>query len=231
MTLGHPSSLLESLNRAIGGKVIARGSTDFDQLARPFNARFNDVLPEAVVLCISADDVARTVSLLRRDTLELAIRSGGHGFAGHSTTRGVVIDVAPMNSVSSSGSVFSVGAGARLGEVYLGMLPNGVTIPGGSCPSVGIAGLALGGGLGMLGRKHGLTSDHLVGARIALADGRIVECDDSHHEVLFWALRGAGTGHFGVVTELLFRSLAVPPATTVFHLTWDFSQASRIVRA
>src|SRR4029453_16561373 len=86
---------------------------------------------------------------------------------------------------------------------------HGLTIPAGCGPSVGIAGLTLGGGLGILGRKHGLTCDHLLGARVVLADGRVVDCDEHHDEELFWALRGAGGGHFGVVTSLVFRT---PPA-------------------
>src|SRR5262249_9334495 len=160
------------------------------------NARFDDVLPLAVARCGSAEDVAQVISFIRRYGLVSAIRSGGHSFAGRSVTRGIVIDVAPMKAVTVSYGVVTVGAGARLGEIYDGILAHNVTIPGGSCPSVGIAGLTLGGGLGMLGRKHGVTSDHLVEARIALPDGRILTCDSHSDADLFWALRGAGTGSF-----------------------------------
>jgi FAD/FMN-containing dehydrogenase len=221
---------LAALDRAIEGEVIVRDTRAYDQLPKPFNARFDPMLPLAVVRCTSAEDVAQTVSFIRRHGIESAMRSGGHSFAGRSVTRGLVIDVAPMNSVSVSQGIAKVGAGARLGEVYEGMLAEGVTIPGGSCPSVGVAGLTLGGGLGMLGRKHGITSDHLVGARIVLADGRIMECDDHHDARLFWALRGAGTGNFGVVTDLAFQAIPTPP-TTIFHLTWDFSHAVAVIQA
>jgi FAD/FMN-containing dehydrogenase len=135
-----------------------------------------------------------------------------------------------MRSVSVSGSVATVGAGARLGDVYDSLDEHGLTIPAGCGPSVGIAGLTLGGGLGILGRKHGLTSDHLLGAQIVLADGRVVECDDDHDEQLFWALRGAGGGNFGVVTSLVFSTLPAP-ATTSFHLVWPHTHAFAVIDA
>jgi FAD/FMN-containing dehydrogenase len=135
-----------------------------------------------------------------------------------------------MHSVSVADGVVRIKAGARLGNVYLETVPHGVTIPGGTCPSVGIAGLTLGGGLGILGRTYGVTSDRLVGARIVLADGRTIECDEHHDDDLFWALRGAGTGHFGVVTDLVFRPVPVPAATS-FLLTWRFPHAASVARA
>jgi FAD/FMN-containing dehydrogenase len=95
---------------------------------------------------------------------------------------------------------------------------------------VGIAGLALGGGLGILGRTYGVTSDHLAGAQIVLADGRILECDEHHHDDLFWALRGAGAGNFGVVTSFEFRTVPAPEATNV-HLSWPFSLAVPVIDA
>src|SRR5262245_66395813 len=122
-----------------------------------------------------------------------ATRSGGHCFEGRSSTEGIVIDVTAMDTVSVSEGVATVGAGARLGDVYDSLNALDLTVPAGSCPSVGIAGLTLGGGLGILGRKFGLTSDHLVAAQVVLADGRIVACDDDHDRELFWAMRGAGS--------------------------------------
>jgi FAD/FMN-containing dehydrogenase len=122
--------------------------------------------------------------------------------------------VCPSNPVtiaigaSSTGGVATVGAGARLGDLYDTLQEHGLTIPAGCGPSVGIAGLTLGGGLGILGRKYGLTSDHLLGAQVVLADGRVVECDDDHDEGLFWALRGAGGRQFGAVTTLVFRTVS-----------------------
>jgi FAD/FMN-containing dehydrogenase len=135
-----------------------------------------------------------------------------------------------MSTVSVDGGVATVGAGARLGGVYNALDQHGLAVPAGTCPPVGIAGLALGGGLGILGRSHGVTSDHLVRAQIVLADGRIVECDENHHDDLFWALRGAGAGNFGVVTALGLRTVPAPAATNI-HATWRHTQASAVIEA
>src|SRR6266566_3692240 len=214
----------DALRGAIAGEVILPGSPGYELARKPPIARFHDVLPAAVVRCATPADVGATVRLARRAGLPMATRSGGHCFAGHSSTRGVVIDVTPMRSVSVEGGVATVGAGARLGELYDSLAALGRTIPAGCGPSVGIAGLTLGGGLGILGRSYGLTSDHLRAAQAVLADGRVVDCDDHHDQDLLWALRGAGAGGFGVVTSLVFGTVPAP-AVTSFHLVWPHGRA------
>jgi FAD/FMN-containing dehydrogenase len=222
----------DALGDSLAGEVRLPGSPAYEQGYRAFNARYHKLRPRAIVSCATPEDVSEAVAFVRRYGLEHAMRSGGHCFAGRSSTRGVVIDVAPMFSVSvpGSGDVATIGAGARLGEVYGALQPHGVTIPGGTCPPVGIAGLVLGGGLGILGRSYGTTSDHLVGAQIVLADGRILVCDEHHHDDLFWALRGAGAGNFGVVTSLVLRTAPVPNVTNV-HAAWPFSRAAAAIEA
>jgi FAD/FMN-containing dehydrogenase len=216
------------LERAIAGEVAVPGSPAFDRLPQPFNARYHDLLPRAVVLCAAPADVVETLAFLSAHGLEPTIRSGGHCFAGHSSTSGVVVDVSAMRAVSIDGDLATVGAGARLGAVYDSLAADGRTIPGGSCPPVGIAGLTLGGGLGILGRSYGVTSDRLVAAEVVLADGRVVVCDEHHESDLFWALRGAGAGNFGVVTSLVFRTVPAPDVTNV-HLSWPFSDAVAVI--
>src|SRR5262245_12621574 len=181
----------QPLASVISGEVALPGSPTYEAASRPFNARYRDVLPLAVVSCNGPDDVAAALSFVRRNGLGLAVRGGGHSFGGQSSTRGVLIDLAAMGAVSASGGAATIGAGARLGEVYEALEAHGLTIPGGTCPSVGVSGLTLGGGLGILGRTYGVTSDRLVGAEVVLADGRTVACDEHHAEDLFWALRGA----------------------------------------
>jgi FAD/FMN-containing dehydrogenase len=220
----------DSLERRIQGGVALPGSPSYEGSRRPFNARFHALRPSAIVSCASPQDVSEAIGFARRYGLELAARSGGHSFAGHSATSGMLVDVSPMRSVSVAGDVATVGAGARLGDVYEALQDHGLTIPGGTCPSVGVAGLTLGGGLGILGRKYGVTSDRLLGAEIVLADGRILWCDEHQEEDLFWALRGAGAGNFGVVTTLVFRAVPAPDATN-FHLAWPFSRASALIEA
>ena len=218
------------LERAIDGDIVLPGSPPYEDRRQPFNARFRYVAPAAVVSSMTAQDVSETISFSMRHGLDVAIRSGGHSFAGHSTTRGMLIDLGPMRSVSVSGDLVTADAGATLGEVYEALDEHALAIPGGTCPSVGVSGLTLGGGLGILGRTYGVTSDSLVSAEIVLADGRVVECDEHHEEELFWALRGAGAGNFGVVTSLVFRSVPAPEATNL-HLSWPFSNAAAVIDA
>jgi len=210
---------LAALAAAIEGNVITPGSPGYEAVRKPAMVRFENIRPAAIVLAATQADVAEAIAFARHFGLEIATRSGGHSVAGRSSTKGLLIDVTPMHSVSVAGGVATVGAGNRLGALYDALEEHGVTIPAGCGSSVGIAGLTLGGGIGMLGRKYGLTSDRLLGAEVVLADGRIVRCDEDAEEELFWALRGAGGGNFGVVTSLVFRTVPAPP-TTVFHLAW-----------
>jgi len=136
---------LEQLARAIDGDVVVANTPAFDVQPKPFNARF-DATPQAVGRCTCAGDVAETISFIRAHGLRSATRSGGHRFAGRSSTSGILIDVSPMRAVSITDGLARIGAGARQGEVYLETSAHGLTVPGGTCPSVGIAGLTLGGG-------------------------------------------------------------------------------------
>jgi FAD/FMN-containing dehydrogenase len=213
----------EALQRTIAGEVLLPGTPGYEAAYRPAIARFHDVRPAAVVRCRAPEDVAATLAL----GVPVVARSGGHCFAGRSTTAGVVVDVGPLDAIAVGEGTATIGAGARLGRVYDALDAHGVTIPAGCGPQVGIAGLTLGGGLGILGRLHGLTSDSLVSAQVVLGDGRIVDCEDGE---LFWALRGAGGGHFGIVTAFTFRTL-VPPAATAFDLRWPRSEAPALLAA
>jgi FAD/FMN-containing dehydrogenase len=219
-----------ALRARIRGDVVVQDSPGYDQARKPAIARFQDARPQAVVFCATAGDVAEALAVARRSGLRAVPRSGGHCFAGRSSSPGMVIDVTPMRSVSVTGGVATIGAGARLGEVYDALGGQGLTIPAGCGPGVGIAGLTLGGGLGILGRTHGLTCDSLLAARVMLADGSAIACDGGRASDLFWGLRGAGHGTFGVVTSLDFRTVP-EPATTAFHLTWPYDHAERVIRA
>jgi FAD/FMN-containing dehydrogenase len=220
----------QTLQSAIAGEVVLPGSSDYESVRKPAISRFHDVRPQAVVLCRTPTDVSETISFASRCGLPTAARSGGHCFAGYSSTHGMVIDVSPMRSISVSGAVATVGAGTSLGEVYDALEAHALTIPAGCGPSVGIAGLTLGGGLGILGRKYGLTSDQLLAAQVVVADGRVIECDEHHDGELFWALRGAGGGNFGVLTSLTFNTIPAPDCTA-FHLLWPYAQAAALIDA
>jgi FAD binding domain/Berberine and berberine like len=219
-----------ALQRAIAGEVIRPDSPGYDSARKPAMARFHDVRPAAVVRCRSAEDVAETIAFARRAGLPTTARSGGHDFAGRSSTTGVVIDVGPLSEVAIADGVATIGAGARLGDVYDALTVHGRTIAAGCGPEVGIAGLVLGGGLGILGRTHGLTSDQLLGAQVVLPDGRVAACDEQHDPDLFWALRGAGAEGVGIATSFAFKTLDAPPATS-FLLTWPHAAAVALIDA
>ena len=218
------------LEHAVGGAVVRPGDAVYHSARRPAIARFRDARPAAVVRCRTPADVAATIAFARRAGLELAARSGGHCFAGGSSTDGIVVDVGPMDAVTVDGDFATVGAGTRLGALYDVLDAHGRTIPAGCGPRVGIAGLTLGGGVGILGRAHGLTCDALLGAEVVLADGSVAGTDAERDADLFWALRGAGAGGFGIVTALRFRTLPAPLATRI-RAVWPAGAAADVIAA
>jgi FAD/FMN-containing dehydrogenase len=183
-----------------------------------------------IARCATADDVAAALALARQHDLDLAVRSGGHCFAKRSTSDGVLIDVTPMDAIAIDGDRVTVGAGVRLGRLIEALAARGAALPTGCGDDVGVAGLTLGGGIGVLGRRYGLTCDRVRAATVVLADGRAVECDAEHNADLFWALRGAGGGQFGVVTSFTFETVRAHEMTC-FRLTWRFEDAAAVVGA
>jgi FAD/FMN-containing dehydrogenase len=221
---------LAAIQRAIAGQVILPDSAEYEEVRKPAFGQYADIRPTAVVRCRTPADVVEAIAHAREVGLPIAVRSGGHCLAGCSTTRGLVIDLSSLGSVELHGAVATIGAGATLGAIYGRLEGEGQTIAAGSCPTVGIAGLTLGGGLGILGRTYGLTSDQLVEAQVVLADGRVVDCDAERYDDLFWALRGAGAGRFGVVTRFVFRTVPAPELTC-FRLGWPLSAAKAVLEA
>jgi FAD/FMN-containing dehydrogenase len=219
---------LDALAGLVGGEVIVPGSAEYDTARKPVMARFHEVTPAAIVRCETPADASAAIGFARRTGLPPSIRCGGHSVAGRSSGEGIVVDVTPMHSVSVGDGTATVGAGVRLGELYDALYTHGVTVPAGCGPSVGIAGLTLGGGIGVLGRKYGLSCDRLRRAQLVLADGSVVECDEDRDPDLFWALRGAGGGNFGVVTSFVFETVTAPQ-TTAFHLRWSTDQAVALI--
>lgn len=197
------------LERQLQGQLLRPGQNGFETLRLPANARFDALRPLALVRCASAADVAAALDFARQQQLRPIPRGGGHSYVDASTGEGLIIDVAPMSTVRLEGEVAVIGAGATLADVYGGLIAAGRCVASGSCVSVGIAGITLGGGFGVLDRRYGLGCDQLLGARITLADGRQLDCSASENAELFWALRGAGGGHFGIVSELRLQTHAL----------------------
>ncbi len=222
---------LGELARIVDGSVVVPGDSAYARARVLFNTRFDAVHPRAVVLCASRVDVERTMHWARKHGIHVVPRSGGHSYGGYSTTSGVVIDVSRLNHVSlDARHRAAVGAGARLIDVYDSLWRHRRTIPAGSCPTVGIAGLAQGGGIGFAARKFGLTCDNVLEATVVTAAGQTVVCNAHDHPDLYWALRGGGGGNFGIATRFVFRTHPVGDVTT-FTLAWPWSDARSVVDA
>ncbi len=214
-----------ALSRRLRGQVILPDDPGYDSARVVFNSAYDYVRPLAIVRAVSVEDVQATIELARANDIELTIRSGGHSFAGYSTGQGIVLDVSPMNNVtmSADNKTARVGAGAKLIDVTAALSPSGMAIPSGWCPTVGMAGLSLGGGIGKLTRMYGLTCDSLQGIEMVTADGHLLRASGSENPDLFWASQGGGGGNFGVVTSLNFALKPVSFPCNRFEWTWPWS--------
>ncbi len=197
---------IPELRAALLGEVVAPGDPEYESARLVVNAAV-DRRPALIVRPADSADVALAVSLARTEGLELAVRGGGHSFAGHGTTDGgLVLDMSNMRAlhVDPQRRIAWAQAGLTAGQYTAETARHGLTTGFGDTGSVGIAGLTLGGGIGWLVRKHGLTIDDLLAVELVTADGERLQVDDERHPDLFWALRGGG-GNFGVVTRLKYR--------------------------
>jgi len=203
----NPTALsISQLRSMFKGQVISSGNPDYDQARTVFYGGI-DRRP-AVIICVrDADEVARVIALARETRLPLAVRSGGHSVAGHSVTDGgIVLDLSDMRDlkIDIEGRTAWAEAGLTAGEYTTAVAAHGLATGFGDTGSVGIGGLTLGGGVGYLVRKYGLTIDDLLAAEIVTADGQLLHLDANTNPDLFWAIRGGG-GNFGVVTRFQFR--------------------------
>src|SRR5439155_9258464 len=209
MSVEAPSSgglRIDDLRSRFRGRVIAPADADFDE-GRSVMYGGIDKRPAVIVQVADANEIARVVALARDTGLELAIRGGGHSVAGHSVSDGgIVLDLRAMKALDIDAAARTAWAesGLTAREVSVAAAEHGLAIGFGDTGSVGIGGITLGGGVGYLVRKHGLTIDSLLAADVVPADGELLRVDAETHPDLFWAIRGGG-GNFGVVTRFKFQ--------------------------
>jgi FAD/FMN-containing dehydrogenase len=207
VTTDRTNTISVSQHRAdLNGRLIAPGEPGYDEGRTVFYGGI-DRRPAVIVRAASADDVARAIALARETGVELAVRSGGHSIPGHSTTDGgIVLDLRDLSGleIDVEGRTAWVGGGVTTGRYTNAAAEHGLATPFGDTGSVGIGGLALGGGVGYLVRKHGLTIDSLLAADVVTADGELLRVDAESHPDLFWAIRGGG-GNFGVAMRIRLR--------------------------
>ena len=216
---------------AFQGALIGSEDADYDEASKVFNAMI-DKRPALIARCASHDDVAKVVAFARDHDLPLAVRGGGHNGAGLGTVDGgVVIDLSPMNDVQvdPEARTARVGGGCTWGDVDPATNEHGLATPSGIISTTGVGGLTLGGGLGHLTRKFGLSIDNVLEAELVLASGERVRASEDENPDLFWAIRGGG-GNFGVVTSFLFRLHEV--GTVIAGPTfWPVASGAEVLRA
>ncbi|KAF9113993.1 hypothetical protein BGX27_000386 [Mortierella sp. AM989] len=228
------SAQLAECLKPLGSKVLASNTSGYNKERYAFDLRFT-FKPETIVMAKTEADVQTAVKCAKLANFAVTPRSGGHSFEGYcigGQDGALVLDLAGLSSVKVSGSKAKVGAGVRLGKLYLELFKQGGwTINAGTCPSVGIGGHALGGGFGLLSRKYGLLIDRISEMRVVNADGDLITVSATKNPDIFFALRGAGGGSYGVVTS--FTLLPVKPASKVTSFTyeWKMSDHAKVLKA
>ncbi|MFL5895806.1 MAG: FAD-binding oxidoreductase, partial [Thermoleophilaceae bacterium] len=222
---------LADLEKGFAGELVGPGRSDYEQHRKVWNGSI-DRRPALIARCAGAPDVAAAVRFGQRTGLPVAVRSGGHSFPGMGVCDdGLVIDTSLMKRVSvdpESGTVRAQ-AGVLLGELDRETQELGMAVPAGIVTHTGLAGLTLGGGIGWLQRKYGLTVDQLVSVDLVTADGDLATAGDDENADLFWGIRGAGP-NFGVVTEFEFRLNPVGPIVMAGPVVWAIDDSPKVLR-
>lgn len=213
----------DQLERNLAGTLLRPGSTAYDQAILIRNLRYSTIRPAGVAMVANAKDVATALAWAKDNAVQMVTRSGGHSFAGYSTGPGLVIDLNGMTRVTvdrAKRTMTCRGAATNEDVAEVGR-PVQQGLAGGQCPTVGIPGFTLGGGLGFYMRPQGLAIDSLVETEIVTADGKVLRVSEREHPDLFWALRGGGGGNFGINTSFTFKTFTVPKHVTIFSLEFE----------
>jgi FAD/FMN-containing dehydrogenase len=229
---GQTQDVVRTLRSHLTGEVVGAGDEAYDTARSVWNGMI-DKRPLAVARCASADDVAAALGVARAADVPIAVRGGGHNVAGLATVEGgVVIDLSPMKrvTVDPERHTARVQGGAIWREVDAATQPYGLAAPAGLVSDTGVAGLTLGGGIGWLRRKYGLSCDNLMAADLVTADGRMVRASLEENPDLLWALRGGG-GNFGVVTTFEFRLWPIGPDVAYALVLYDGAETTQGLHA
>src|SRR5712692_9819941 len=222
---------IEKLKTTLRGELIQRSDERYDEARKLWNGMF-DRRPALIVRCAGTADVVSAVNFARENRLQVAVRGGGHSFPGHSVCDGgLVIDLSPMKAIRVDPAARTARAqpGVKWIEFDHETQAFGLATTGGTVSDTGIGGLTLGGGLGWLSSKHGLTVDNLISADVVLADGGFVTASATEQADLFWGLRG-GSGNFGVVTSFEFQLHVVGPTVLGGMVAYPLRNAKEVLR-
>jgi hypothetical protein len=220
------------LARRIDGRVLRPSDSAFASFANPTIARYDRCLPEGVALPTTEADIAATLDWAQRHEIPVVARSGGHSYAGYSTTDGLLIHLGMLTAsrIDTRAGTATVQAGIRNQAVLDVLTPTGLILPFGRCPTIGIAGYTLGGGLGLHTRRIGMACDALLSTRVVTAAGEITSCDEDTNADLFWACRGGAGGNFGINTSFEFQ---LQPASdvTAYRVAFGGQKAEEVLLA
>ncbi len=225
------AATLKEFEDGLNGELVRPTDAGYDEARQIWNGA-HDGRPAVIARCADAADVRHAIGFARSEGLEVAVRGGGHSIPGFSTVDGgIVIDLSPMKAIEvDAGQRTAVAEGGVLwSELDAATQEHGLAVTGGLVSTTGIAGFTLGGGIGWLMRKHGLTCDNLRSAQVVTADGRVITASDAQNSDLFWGLRGGG-GNFGVVTSFEFDLHPVGPTVTAGPVFYDGARAEEILR-
>lgn len=228
-TNGPSEAAWRQFAASLSGMLLRPGDALYAQTALPHNLAFVSILPQGIVIVANEADVQKCIKFVIEHNLPFAARSGNHSYAAYSSTTGLQIDLTSLNSVEldTSTGILNVGGGTLLGNLVSEVTPSGFMIPVGTCATVGLAGLLLGGGIGFNGRRFGLTSDNLVQTQIVTASGEILNCNDAENSDLFWAVRGSGGGNFGIHTGFQIQAHEVGNVS-VYEIAWDATDIGQV---
>jgi FAD/FMN-containing dehydrogenase len=230
MTATRPADV-DQLRSTHTGPVLLPGDQGYEEARKVWNEEI-DRRPAVITRCTSPEDVAVAVAFGARHGLEIAVRGGSHGISGSAVVDdGLMIDLGLLNhvEVDPDRRVAKVGGGALLADLAAAAQEHGLCTPIGAVGHTGVGGLTLGGGMGWLTRKHGLSIDNVIGCEVVTADGQVLRVDDERHPDLFWGLKGGG-GNFGVVTEFEFALHPVGPMIHFGLISWDLDHGPVALR-
>ncbi|HEX5375328.1 MAG TPA: FAD-binding oxidoreductase [Solirubrobacterales bacterium] len=222
---------LSELEASFAGQLVPPGDAAYDRHRAVWNGSI-DRRPALIARCTRASDVSAAVTFARRTGLPLAVRGGGHSFPGQSVCDdGIVVDLGEMKGigVDPEAGTARAEAGVLLGELDHETQAHGLAVPAGIVTHTGLAGLTLGGGIGWLQRKYGLTIDQLLSVDLITAEGELVKASETENADLFWGVRGGG-GNFGVVTEFEFRLNPLGPNLVAGPVFWPIEESPDVLR-
>jgi FAD/FMN-containing dehydrogenase len=223
--------IVEALGGRFAGTVTEPDSPHYEQARTVWNAMV-DKRPGLILTCTSTADVVAAVDVAREFGLAPSVRCGGHNVAGKALSEGgLTIDLGGLRDVTvdAAAHLAHVGGGCRLGDVDAATGPLGMIVPAGIMSETGVAGLALGGGIGWFSRKYGLTCDQFAELEVVLASGEVVTASVNQHPDLFWALRGGG-GNFGIVTRFTFNAFDFGPMMRIGVSLYHPDEAAQALR-